>query len=88
MRRLYWRVVEFLGSKREADALSMQDVEELAEHWQDEPPVAACVRAYLGVKPRPTKAKAEPVAEISEAEWERLKRAALADEAMHGRTGG
>lgn len=58
--------------------------DELIEHWREEPPIAVCVRAYLGIKPS-AKAEQAPRKALSVAEWEQLKRAAQADEAMNGR---
>lgn len=83
--RLYWRIVEWFGSKTEADALSLDEVDELVEHWSDEPPLALCIRHYLGIKPPERQEKRDPQEVISEAEWEQFKRAGEAHAAQHGR---
>lgn len=82
--RFYWRIVEWFGSKTEADALSLDEVDELAEHWSSDPPLAMCVRHYMGIKPERQEPKGTPVV-ITEAQWEQLKRAGEAHAAMNGR---
>ncbi len=68
-------MVEWLGSVAEADGLRMDEAEEIAEHWQDEPPLAACVRAYLGIRPQEpdevVEFSIEP-REVSAEQWKRI----------------
>ena len=33
------------------DALTLDDVDDLLEHWRESPPLVECVRAWLGIKP-------------------------------------
>lgn len=54
MARLYGRIVEATGwTYPQIDALEMCDAREMVAHWQDEPPLAVCARAFLGVPAAP-----------------------------------
>lgn len=64
--------------------MSLDDVDQLVEHWSEEPPLAMCVRHYMGIKPERQEKRSTPEV-ISEAEWEQLKRAGEAHAAMNGR---
>lgn len=67
----------------------MRDAKDLVAHWQDEPPVAWCIRAYLGVKPA-AEHELEPIAapsprEVTPEEFERLVAQVGAFAEKHGR---
>lgn len=78
MARLYGRIVEATGwSFAVIDQIELRDVRELMRHWLDEPPLAACVRAWMGVPPapdltpRPDRGKPK---EITQAEFDQMFR--------------
>jgi hypothetical protein len=84
IRWVYGRIRDELHwSNAAIDELRVSEMEEIFEHWRDEPPVGACVRAWLGVKPA-TLASAPKVAadvpamlkEVTLEQFERLRREA------------
>jgi hypothetical protein len=81
-------VVEWFQSKSEANAVTVAEAEEIKEHWSEEPPIAACVRAYLGVKPpekqRQTESDLPPGSELSVEQYEQLVAEMKANAAQHG----
>lgn len=87
--RLYGRIREaFAWSNQTIDALTLEEAEEIVQHWNEEPPIGALVRMYFGIKPPSDDATPEPVLieprEMTQAEFDRIVQQQKAEAARYG----
>lgn len=79
-RRVYGRIIGGTGwTFAEVDALTLEEVEELQQAWKEDPPMSEVVKAYLGVVPKEPEGAAAPMKELTEEEWQAMKRQHLAE---------
>jgi hypothetical protein len=85
IRRIFGRIQEeFKWTDDVVDALLWARVEEILEHWREEPPIGAVVRAWLRVEPGQTETS-KALQEMSVEEYEKLKANMAANAQMYGR---
>lgn len=87
--RLYGRIREaFAWSNQTIDALTIEEAEEIVEHWNEEPPVGALVRMYFGVQPASDDVPEPPLLvgprDVTQAEWDRIVQQQKAEAARYG----
>lgn len=88
---MYGRIVDGAGwTFNEIDDLTLSDVEMLFLHWSEEPPLAMCVRAWIGVKPADAGAEdggnARPQkVEMTQEEWNEMVAGMKANAELYGR---
>lgn len=66
----------------------MTDLETLAEYWTEAPPLADCVRAWMGIKPRGDKSDGMHLptkTELSEQEYAEMVATMKANAEVYGR---
>lgn len=71
---MYGRIIGATGWRLpEIDALSCDDVTELFREWNEDPPMAEIVKAWVGFERREPEEAPTTMREVTLAEWERMK---------------